>query len=172
MSVRRTRTSSPVRITRGKDFQSLNTPGLYPAGEGAGYAGGILSAATDGVSVVTGGDDGKVFSTDAKGESRLIATDAKVDRLIPLYALLSKMAGLYDRAPDARVVYVMTDGAALPIAFSSTVAGLREAAWLHGTVTTTSPGNYRFDADGNSRVAPEPISLPFPGNVTNERIHQ
>jgi hypothetical protein len=46
-----TRTSSPVRITRGKDFQSLNTSGLYPAGEGAGYAGGILSAAVDGIKV-------------------------------------------------------------------------------------------------------------------------
>ena len=46
-----TRTSSPVRITRGKDFQSLDTTGLYPAGEGAGYAGGILSAAVDGVKV-------------------------------------------------------------------------------------------------------------------------
>ena len=46
-----TRTSSPVRITRGADFQSLNTPGLYPAGEGAGYAGGILSAAVDGLKV-------------------------------------------------------------------------------------------------------------------------
>jgi len=46
-----TRTSSPVRITRGRDFQSLNTPGLYPAGEGAGYAGGILSAAIDGIKV-------------------------------------------------------------------------------------------------------------------------
>jgi uncharacterized FAD-dependent dehydrogenase len=46
-----TRTSSPLRITRGKDFQSLNTPGLYPAGEGAGYAGGILSAAIDGIKV-------------------------------------------------------------------------------------------------------------------------
>jgi uncharacterized FAD-dependent dehydrogenase len=46
-----TRTSSPVRITRGADFQSLNTPGLYPAGEGAGYAGGILSAAVDGIRV-------------------------------------------------------------------------------------------------------------------------
>jgi uncharacterized FAD-dependent dehydrogenase len=43
-----TRTSSPVRVTRGEDFVSLNTPGLYPAGEGAGYAGGILSAAVDG----------------------------------------------------------------------------------------------------------------------------
>ena len=41
------------------------------------HGGGILSAATDGVSVITGGDDGKVFSTDAKGESRLITTDAK-----------------------------------------------------------------------------------------------
>lgn len=46
-----TRTSSPIRITRGKDFQSLNTARLYPAGEGAGYAGGILSAAVDGIKV-------------------------------------------------------------------------------------------------------------------------
>ncbi|WP_420137205.1 NAD(P)/FAD-dependent oxidoreductase [Sphingomonas sp.] len=46
-----TRTSSPVRITRGKDFQSLNTAHLFPAGEGAGYAGGILSAAIDGIKV-------------------------------------------------------------------------------------------------------------------------
>ena len=46
-----TRTSSPIRITRGADFQSLNTRGLYPAGEGAGYAGGILSAAVDGMRV-------------------------------------------------------------------------------------------------------------------------
>jgi uncharacterized FAD-dependent dehydrogenase len=44
-----TRTSSPVRFTRGDDFQSLNTSGLFPAGEGAGYAGGILSAAVDGI---------------------------------------------------------------------------------------------------------------------------
>jgi uncharacterized FAD-dependent dehydrogenase len=46
-----TRTSSPIRITRAKDLQSLNTPGLYPAGEGAGYAGGILSAGVDGIRV-------------------------------------------------------------------------------------------------------------------------
>ncbi|MGR6327688.1 NAD(P)/FAD-dependent oxidoreductase [Sphingomonas sp. XXL09] len=46
-----TRTSSPVRFTRGKDFQSLNTAGVFPAGEGAGYAGGILSAAVDGIKV-------------------------------------------------------------------------------------------------------------------------
>lgn len=44
-----TRTSSPVRFTRGEDGHSLNTYGLYPAGEGAGYAGGILSAAVDGI---------------------------------------------------------------------------------------------------------------------------
>jgi uncharacterized FAD-dependent dehydrogenase len=42
---------SPIRITRGDDFQSLNTRGLFPAGEGAGYAGGILSAAVDGIRV-------------------------------------------------------------------------------------------------------------------------
>ena len=46
-----TRTSSPIRIKRGDDFQSLNTRGLYPAGEGAGYAGGILSAGVDGIKV-------------------------------------------------------------------------------------------------------------------------
>ncbi|HEV7693380.1 MAG TPA: NAD(P)/FAD-dependent oxidoreductase [Hyphomonadaceae bacterium] len=46
-----TRTSSPVRMTRGADLQSLNVKGLYPAGEGAGYAGGILSAAVDGIKV-------------------------------------------------------------------------------------------------------------------------
>ena len=46
-----TRTSSPLRMTRGQDMQSLNTKGLYPAGEGAGYAGGILSAGVDGIRV-------------------------------------------------------------------------------------------------------------------------
>ena len=46
-----TRTSSPLRITRGRDFCALNTRGLYPAGEGAGYAGGILSAGVDGIKV-------------------------------------------------------------------------------------------------------------------------
>ncbi|MFA5494761.1 MAG: NAD(P)/FAD-dependent oxidoreductase [Porticoccaceae bacterium] len=46
-----TRTSSPLCIRRGKDFQSINTRGLYPAGEGAGYAGGIFSAAIDGIKV-------------------------------------------------------------------------------------------------------------------------
>ena len=46
-----TRTSSPIRIKRNEHFQSLNTAGLYPAGEGAGYAGGILSAAVDGIKV-------------------------------------------------------------------------------------------------------------------------
>ncbi len=44
-----TRTSSPIRLTRGPDGQSLNVSGLYPAGEGAGYAGGIMSAAVDGI---------------------------------------------------------------------------------------------------------------------------
>ena len=44
-----TRTSSPLRITRGEDGHSRNTRGLFPAGEGAGYAGGILSAGVDGI---------------------------------------------------------------------------------------------------------------------------
>jgi len=46
-----TRTSSPLRIPRGRDLQSLNVKGLYPAGEGAGYAGGIMSAGVDGIEV-------------------------------------------------------------------------------------------------------------------------
>ena len=47
-----TRTSSPLRITRDAEtLQSLNVKGLYPAGEGAGYAGGILSAGVDGIRI-------------------------------------------------------------------------------------------------------------------------
>lgn len=46
-----TRTSSPIRIPRDRTYQSLNTHGLYPAGEGAGYAGGILSAGVDGIRI-------------------------------------------------------------------------------------------------------------------------
>jgi len=44
-----TRTSAPVRINRGEDLQSINIKGLYPCGEGAGYAGGIISSAVDGI---------------------------------------------------------------------------------------------------------------------------
>jgi len=46
-----TRTSSPIRIKRKENCQSINTAGLYPTGEGAGYAGGILSAGIDGIKV-------------------------------------------------------------------------------------------------------------------------
>lgn len=46
-----TRTSSPLQIKRGPNYQSINTKGLYPAGEGAGYAGGIMSAGIDGIKV-------------------------------------------------------------------------------------------------------------------------
>ncbi|WP_298269191.1 NAD(P)/FAD-dependent oxidoreductase [Geobacter sp.] len=46
-----TRTSAPVRVGRGEDFQAVGLAGLYPAGEGAGYAGGIMSAALDGIRV-------------------------------------------------------------------------------------------------------------------------
>ncbi len=49
MTAPETRTSSPVRITRGEDLQSISVKGLYPCGEGAGYAGGIMSAAADGI---------------------------------------------------------------------------------------------------------------------------
>ena len=49
-----TRTSAPVRILRNENFESLTVSGLYPAGEGAGYAGGIMSAAVDGIRVAQG----------------------------------------------------------------------------------------------------------------------
>lgn len=45
------RTSAPLRLLRGTDYQSINVSGLYPCGEGAGYAGGIMSAAVDGIAV-------------------------------------------------------------------------------------------------------------------------
>ncbi len=53
-----TRTSSPVRLLRGEDFQAVDIPGLYPAGEGSGYAGGIVSAAVDGLKIAR-----KIIST-------------------------------------------------------------------------------------------------------------
>ncbi len=46
-----TLTSSAIRIGRDRNLQSLNTPGFFPAGEGAGYAGGILSAGVDAIRV-------------------------------------------------------------------------------------------------------------------------
>jgi uncharacterized FAD-dependent dehydrogenase len=46
-----TRTSAPLRMPRGRDGHSINTRGLFPAGEGAGYAGGILSAGVDGIRI-------------------------------------------------------------------------------------------------------------------------
>jgi uncharacterized FAD-dependent dehydrogenase len=51
MTAVESRTSAPIRIKRNEVFQSLNTPGLFPAGEGAGYAGGILSAGIDGIKI-------------------------------------------------------------------------------------------------------------------------
>ena len=45
------RTSSPVRVTRGDDLQSVSLRGLYPSGEGCGYAGGIVSSAIDGLRI-------------------------------------------------------------------------------------------------------------------------
>ena len=51
LSAAETRTSAPVRIMRGSDFCAVGNPGVYPCGEGAGYAGGITSAAVDGIKV-------------------------------------------------------------------------------------------------------------------------
>ncbi|MEJ8854673.1 NAD(P)/FAD-dependent oxidoreductase [Variovorax robiniae] len=66
-----TRTSSPIKITRGEDLQSLNVRGLYPAGEGASYAGGILSAGVDGIKV-------------AEAVARSVLADAAQDRTASL----------------------------------------------------------------------------------------
>ncbi|WP_019142250.1 NAD(P)/FAD-dependent oxidoreductase [Noviherbaspirillum massiliense] len=62
-----TRTSSPVRVKRQDNFQSMNTKGLFPAGEGAGYAGGILSAAVDGIKVAEAVALSMVGRTDVHG---------------------------------------------------------------------------------------------------------
>jgi uncharacterized FAD-dependent dehydrogenase len=66
------RTSAPLRITRGDDYQSLNVRGLFPAGEGAGYAGGILSAAIDGIRIAEAVALSAAASA-ADGEERLPA---------------------------------------------------------------------------------------------------
>jgi uncharacterized protein len=65
-----TRTSSPVRIKRQDNFQSMNTRGLYPAGEGAGYAGGILSAAVDGIKVAEAVALSMIGAADISGGAR------------------------------------------------------------------------------------------------------
>ena len=62
-----TRTSSPVRIKRLDNFQSVNVRGLFPAGEGAGYAGGILSAGVDGIKVAEAVALSMTGSADARG---------------------------------------------------------------------------------------------------------
>ena len=61
-----TRTSSPICIRRGADYQSINTRGLYPAGEGAGYAGGIFSASVDGIEVAEAVALGLVADAEAR----------------------------------------------------------------------------------------------------------
>jgi uncharacterized FAD-dependent dehydrogenase len=68
-----TRTSSPVRIKRKDNFQSLNTQGLFPAGEGAGYAGGILSAGVDGIKVAEAVALSITGAPDAKGGAVAVA---------------------------------------------------------------------------------------------------
>ena len=69
-----TRTSSPVRITRNRGFQSLNTSGLFPGGEGAGYAGGILSAGVDGIRLA------EAVALSIAGRAPLDARATEVDR--------------------------------------------------------------------------------------------
>ncbi|MFO0323648.1 MAG: NAD(P)/FAD-dependent oxidoreductase, partial [Burkholderiales bacterium] len=72
-----TRTSAPVRITRRDDhFQSLNTKGLYPAGEGCGYAGGIMSAGVDGIKVAEAVALSMLGSTVTTRHKRVVIDDA------------------------------------------------------------------------------------------------
>src|SRR4029078_5095875 len=101
------------------------------------HGGGILSAASDGVAVITGGDDGKVFSTDVKGESRLIATDAK-RRWIDHVA-----AG-----PDGAVAW-----SAGKQAFAQAGKGEPRSVEVQSTV-----GGLSFVAKGLRRAAPRPHS--------------
>jgi len=70
-----TRTSSPIRIKRGDNFQSVNVKGLFPAGEGAGYAGGILSAGVDGIKVAEAVALSMSGAADAKGGATAGSTD-------------------------------------------------------------------------------------------------
>ncbi|HEX7647809.1 MAG TPA: NAD(P)/FAD-dependent oxidoreductase [Noviherbaspirillum sp.] len=70
-----TRTSSPIRIRRGDNFQSVNVKGLFPAGEGAGYAGGILSAGVDGIKVAEAVALSMTGAADAKGGATAGSTD-------------------------------------------------------------------------------------------------
>jgi uncharacterized FAD-dependent dehydrogenase len=65
-----TRTSSPVRVKRLDNFQSVNVKGLFPAGEGAGYAGGILSAGVDGIKVAEAVALSMTGGTEARGGSQ------------------------------------------------------------------------------------------------------
>jgi uncharacterized FAD-dependent dehydrogenase len=67
-----TRTSSPVCIRRDDSLQSVNTRGLYPGGEGAGYAGGILSAAVDGIKLA----EAVGMAVAGRGEGRRDAAEA------------------------------------------------------------------------------------------------
>jgi uncharacterized protein len=69
-----TRTSSPVRVKRQDNFQSMNTKGLFPAGEGAGYAGGILSAGVDGIKVAEAVALSIVGAPDASGGMTSVST--------------------------------------------------------------------------------------------------
>ena len=63
-----TRTSSPKSIKRDRSLQNMSTRGLYPAGEGAGYAGGILSAGIDGIKVA------EAVALDLSGANKLKQT--------------------------------------------------------------------------------------------------
>jgi uncharacterized FAD-dependent dehydrogenase len=69
-----TRTSSPIRIQRGDEFQSLNTRGLFPAGEGARIAGGILSAGVDGIKVAEAVARDMLAATDSKPAAAKLGT--------------------------------------------------------------------------------------------------
>jgi uncharacterized FAD-dependent dehydrogenase len=77
-----TRTSSPVRIRRDERFQSVNTVGLYPAGEGAGYAGGIMSAAIDGIRVAEVGGAISIGGSDGEAQGVCVEREKELDEKV------------------------------------------------------------------------------------------
>ena len=112
-----TRTSSPVRIPRGRDYQSLQVQGLYPAGEGAGYAGGIMSAGVDGI--VTGRADALagLRANEARYFKNKYDTDfvtqpaAKATKLVKYVAkVLAEERGIVIDSPALEATELNVDG--------------------------------------------------------------
>ena len=111
-------------------------PGDGSAPIGAGPAGHLVKARYTPLQASVAGADEQ-----GSPHHAVLAEERSLDGMLVLVAdlhsaLVPILAGLYEAAPTAKVSYVMTDGAALPMVFSTTVADLRVAGWLHATVST------------------------------------